>query len=77
MLKLPIPWPPICEACGQPILSLDTGVVVVSEDATVPEIERARFALHGFCATEELRNAVDLREFAKLVKKAERKNRAG
>lgn len=74
MVKLPIPWPPVCHVCGQPILNLDTGVIVISDDVTLPDIERAKFALHGFCATEEPAHSVDLREYAKLVQREVRKD---
>lgn len=71
MLRLSIAWPPVCQVCGQPILSFDTGVVVLSDEAK-PETERARFAVHGFCMTGENAGAMDLRDFARLVRKLER-----
>lgn len=73
MLRLSIAWPPVCDVCGQPILSLDTGVVVLSDEAK-PEIERARFAVHGFCMRGEHAPTMDLRDFAKLVRKQERRD---
>lgn len=74
MPRLSIAWPPNCEVCGQPILSLDTGVVVLS-DETKPEVERARFAVHQYCMTEEHPSCMDLRDFAKLVRRMERTDR--
>jgi hypothetical protein len=74
MPRLSIAWPPVCDVCGQPILNFDTGVVVLSDEAK-PEIERARFAVHGFCATGEHALAMDLRDFAKLVQKTARTDR--
>lgn len=74
MPRLSIAWPPVCHVCGQPILSLDTGVVVLSDEAK-PEVERARFAVHGFCTTEEHPASMDLRDFAKLVRKMSRSER--
>lgn len=77
MRRLSIAWPPICQVCGQPILNLDTGVVVLSEDAGLPTTERARFAVHGFCLSEEPPGCMDLRDFAKLVLSLERNERFG
>lgn len=77
MVKLSIPWPPVCTLCGQSILSLDTGVVVMSDDLTLPEIDRAKYAQHRFCAVEEPPYSIDLRDFAALVHKAVRRDVAG
>lgn len=76
MPRLSIAWPPVCEICGQPILSLDTGVVVLSDEPK-PEVERARFAAHGFCLTGEHPSCMDLRDFAKIIRKMERNDRFG
>lgn len=72
MLRLSIAWPPVCHVCGQPILSLDTGVVVLSDEESLPAPQRARFAAHGFCLTEEPASLMDLRDFAKLVERVSR-----
>jgi hypothetical protein len=74
MPRLSIAWPPVCERCGQPILSLDTGVVVLSDEEK-PDLERARFAVHGYCLTGENSSCMDLRDFAKLVRKMARTDR--
>lgn len=77
MPKLSFPWPPVCHLCGRPILTYDTAVVVLSHDTTVREIERAKYVLHRFCAGEELtHHSLDLRLFAELVRKADRKERS-
>ena len=67
MLRLSIAWPPVCQVCGHPILSLDTGIVVLSDEESLPATKRARYAVHGFCITEEPSSCMDLRDFAKLV----------
>ena len=69
MLKLPSRGLPYATGAGIPILNLDTDVVILSDNDLLPEIERAQFALHGFCVTEQPSYCVDLREFAKLVRK--------
>ena len=76
MLKLPIPWPPVCHLCGQSVLNFDTAVVVLSDDVALPEMERAKFAVHAFCATDEYPLSVELRHYAGLVHRADRKNRS-
>lgn len=76
MHRLSIAWPPVCEVCGHAILNLDTGLVVLSDEVK-PEIERARFAVHEFCRSEEHSPCMDLRDFAKLVQRRERNDRFG